>query len=404
MTERREKQTKPGAYDGVRVVELGALIAGPSCGKYLADHGADVIKVERYPLGDISRYANRTSATRSPMFLQHNAGKRSLCVDIKQPEGLDIVRQLIAKADVVIQAFTPGTMERLGLGYEALKEMNPGIILCSISGFGQTGRNANRPGYAHLSHSMTGWLGMQFLHRDPPELPRGPGIAIADTTTGLTAFGAIGAALYRKAMTGEGDHIDIALFDSLYGSNDSSLQTYLTTGEIDVWYHPVHATKNGYVTALAGPDHRSWQRTCVAMGKPGLAEDPRFRDQKSLTAHLDDAAKIMQSWLAATTSEEAERLLTENHVPCGIVLTVDKAVRQPQVADRNLTVTVDDPLLGAHEQVNSAFKYENVARGVRGPAPMLGQHNEEVLRQELDYDDDRITRLNTNAVLRQERI
>ncbi len=404
MTERREKQTKPGAYDGVRVVELGALIAGPSCGKYLADHGADVIKVERYPLGDISRYTNRTSATRSPMFLQHNAGKRSLCVDIKQPEGLDIVRQLIAKADVVIQAFTPGTMERLGLGYEALKEMNPGIILCSISGFGQTGRNANRPGYAHLSHSMTGWLGMQFLHRDPPELPRGPGIAIADTTTGLTAFGAIGAALYRKAMTGEGDHIDIALFDSLYGSNDSSLQTYLTTGEIDVWYHPVHATKNGYVTALAGPDHRSWQRTCVAMGKPGLAEDPRFRDQKSLTAHLDDAAKIMQSWLAATTSEEAERLLTENHVPCGIVLTVDKAVRQPQVADRNLTVTVDDPLLGAHEQVNSAFKYENVASGVRGPAPMLGQHNEEVLRQELGYDDDRITRLNTNAVLRQERI
>jgi CoA:oxalate CoA-transferase len=404
MTERREKQTKPGAYDSVRVVELGALIAGPSCGKFLADHGADVIKVERFPLGDISRYSKRTSAMRSPMFLQHNAGKRSLCVDIKQPEGLDIVRQLIAKADVVIQAFTPGTMERLGLGYEALKETNPGVILCSISGFGQTGRNAKRPGYAHLSHSMTGWLGMQFLHRDPPELPRGPGIAIADTTTGLTAFGAIGAALYRKAMTGEGDHIDIALFDSLYGSNDSSLQTYLTTGEIDVWYHPVHATKNGYVTALAGPDHGSWQRTCVAMGKPDLAEDPRFRDQQSLTAHLDDAAKIMQSWLAATSSEEAERLLTGNHVPCGIVLTVDKAVRQPQVADRNLIVTVDDPLLGAHEQVNSAFKYENVASGVRGPAPMLGQHNAEVLRQELGYDDDRITRLNTTAVLRQERI
>ena len=398
------KQTKPGPYDGVRVVELGALIAGPSCGKYLADHGADVIKIERYPLGDVSRHSNRTGAARSPMFLQHNAGKRSMCVDIKQPEGLEIVRNLIAKADVVIQAFTPGTMDRLGLGYDALKAMNPGIILCSISGFGQTGRNANRPGYAHLSHSMTGWLGMQFLHRDPPEIPRGPGIAIADTTTGLTAFGAVGAALYRKAMTGEGDHLDIALFDSLYGSNDSSLQTYLTGGEIDVWYHPVHATKDGYVTALAGPDHATWKRICVAMGQPELAEDQRFQDQKSLTSNLDDAAAAMQAWLATIKSEEAERLLTENHVPCGIVYTVDQAARQPQVTDRGLTVTVEDPLLGAHEQVNSAFKYENAESGVRGPAPMLGQHNEEILSEELGYDDDRIAQLNANAVLRQERI
>lgn len=399
-----DDKTKPGPYEGVKVVELGALIAGPSCGKYLADHGADVIKVERYPLGDISRHSNRTGAKRSPMFLQHNAGKRSVCVDIKQPEGLEIVRSLIAKADVVIEAFTPGTMARLGLGYDALKEMNPGIILCSISGFGQTGRNAHRPGYAHISHAMSGWLGMQFLHRDPPETPRGPGIAIADTTTGLSAFGAIGAALYRKATIGEGDHIDMALFDSLYGSNDMSLQTYLTTGEIDVWYHPVHATKDGYVTALAGPDHGSWTRTCKAMGKPELAEDPRFCDQKSLTANIDAAGEAMQDWLASVTSEEAERLLTENHVPCGIVLTVDKAARQPQVDDRGLTVTVDDPLLGPIETVNSAFKYTNARSGVAGPAPMLGQHNEEVLRSELGYDEDRIARLKEAKVLQQERI
>ncbi len=404
MTDSKDKAAKPGPYDGVKVVELGALIAGPSCGKYLADHGADVIKIERYPLGDISRHSNRTKSIRSPMFLQHNAGKRSMCVDIKQPEGLDIVRDLIAKADVVIQAFTPGTMDRLGLGYESLRESNPGIIMCSISGFGQTGRNASRPGYAHLSHSMTGWLGMQFLHREPAEVPRGPGIAIADTTTGLTAFGAVGAALYRKAMTGEGDHLDIGLFDSLYGSNDSSLQAYLTSGEIDIWYHPVHATKDGYVTALAGPDHASWRRICVAMGQPELAEDPRFCDQKKLTAHLDDAAGAMQAWLASTTSEDAERLLTENHVPCGIVYTVDQAARQPQVADRGLTVTVEDPLLGPHEQVNSAFKYENANSGVRGPAPMLGEHNAEVLRQELGYDDERIARLRAGAVLREEQI
>ena len=395
---------KPGPYAGVRVVELGALIAGPSCGKYLADHGADVIKIERYPLGDISRHSNRTRAKRSPMFLQHNAGKRSMCVDIKQPEGLEIVRDLCGKADVVIQAFTPGTIDRLGLGYETLKALNPGIIMCSISGFGQTGRNADRPGYAHLAHSMAGWLSMQFLHRDPPETPRGPGIAIADTTTGLTAFGAVGAALYRKAITGEGDHLDIALFDSLYGSNDSSLQAYLTSGEIDVWYHPVHEAKDGYVTALAGPDHASWRRTCLAMGQPELAEDPRFYDQMSLTAHLNDAAEIMQNWLVSVTCEEAERALTENHVPCGIVYTIDQATRQPQVADRGLTVQVEDPILGPHDQINSAFKYKNAESGVRGPAPMLGEHNAEVLRNELGYDEGRIAELSSQAVLKQDRI
>lgn len=392
------------AYEGVRVVEFAALIAGPSCGKYLADHGADVIKVERYPLGDISRHSNRTGAPRSPMFLQHNAGKRSLCVDIKQPEGMEIVRQLIVRADVVIEAFTPGVMERLGLGYEDLKALNPSVIMCSISGFGQTGPNKDRPGYAHISHAMTGWLGMQFLHRDPPEAPRGPGIAIGDTTTGLTAFGAIGAALYRKATTGEGDHIDIALFDSLYGSNDSSLQTYLSNGEIDVWYHPVYATKDGYLTALVGPDHRSWRNTCIAMGRPELAEDPRFCNESALSDNRTEATEILSDWLATTTSEQAERHLTEHHVASGIVFTVDQAARQPQVRERGLTVAVEDPLLGRTELVNSAFRYSKATSGVTGPAPLLGEHNTNILSMDLGYDPDRIQSLKEASILREEKI
>ncbi len=401
MNGENKKSKKPGAFNGIRVVEFAALIAGPSCGKYLADHGADVIKVERYPLGDISRHS-RTNGSRSPMFVQHNAGKRSLCVDIKQPEGMTIVRDLIAKADVVIEAFTPGVMARLGLGYEDLQALNPSIILCSISGFGQTGPNANRPGYAHISHSMTGWLGMQFLHRDPPEVPRGPGIAIADTTTGLTAFGAVASALYRKATTGEGEHIDIALFDSLYGSNDSSLQGYLLNGEVDVWYHPVYATKDGYLTTLVGPDHRSWRNSCIAMGNAELADDPRFCNEAQLGANRDKAAEILSNWLANVTSEEAERLLTKHHVASGIVNTVNKAARQPQVTARNLTITVKDPLLGDTEVINSAFRYANAESGVKGPAPTLGQHNEEILRDDLGYDDCEVTALKIGAVLRED--
>ena len=140
------------------------------------------------------------------------------------------------------------------------------------------------------------------------------------------------------------------------------------------------------------------------MGQPELAEDPHFCDQKSLTGHLDEAAAIMQDWLASVTCAEAEQALTENHVPCGIVYTIDQAARQPQVTDRGLTVTVDDPLLGKHDQINSAFKYENAESGVRGPAPMLGEHNAEVLREELGYDDERIARLQEDAVLQEKQM
>jgi CoA:oxalate CoA-transferase len=395
---------RKGAFDGIRVLEFAALVAGPSCGKYMADHGADVIKVERFPMGDVSRSGFLRGAARSPMFLQHNAGKRSICIDMKSPEGLESVRALIPGTDVVIEAFTPGVMARLDLGYGDLQALNPSIILCSISGFGQTGPNADRPGYAHISHAMAGWLGMQFLHRDPPEAPRGPGIAIGDTTTGLTAFGAVSAALYRKATTGEGDHIDIALFDSLFGSNDSSLQHYLTTGDIDVWYHPVHATKDGYLTANVGPDHRSWAGACAAMGKPELANDSRFADAATLDENKDAATEILRDWLATLSAEEAEMRLTEHHVACGEVKTIDKAVRQPQVEARGLVRKVDDPILGETEIINSAFCYANSESSVRGPAPTLGQHNHEILREILDYDDARLADLEDRNILRSEQI
>ena len=395
---------RKGAFDGIRVLEFAALVAGPSCGKYMADHGADVIKVERFPMGDVSRSGFLRGAARSPMFLQHNAGKRSICIDMKSPEGLESVRALIPGTDVVIEAFTPGVMARLGLGYGDLQALNPSIILCSISGFGQTGPNADRPGYAHISHAMAGWLGMQFLHRDPPEAPRGPGIAIGDTTTGLTAFGAVSAALYHKATTGEGDHIDIALFDSLFGSNDSSLQHYLTTGDIDVWYHPVHATKDGYLTANVGPDHRSWAGACAAMGKPELANDSRFADAAALDENKDAATEILRDWLATLSAEEAEMRLTEHHVACGEVKTIDKAVRQPQVEARGLVRKVDDPILGETEIINSAFCYANSESSVRGPAPTLGQHNHEILREILDYDDARLADMEDRNILRSEQI
>lgn len=380
--------------DGVRVLDLSALIAGPSCGKYLADHGADVIKLERFPDGDISRRSfNNIAVGRGPMFIQQNAGKRSICLDLKRPEGVQAVRDMLPRVDVVIEAFTPGVMARLGLGYKAMRSINPRIIVCSVSGFGQTGPNADRPGYAHIGHAMTGWLAIQFLHRQPPERPRGPGIAIGDTTAGLTAFGAVCAALFRRERTGEGEHIDIALFDCLFGSNDMILQAALMSDEVEVWYHPVHKTCDGYVTANIGPDFRAWQNVCHAMHRLDLLTDDRFSSEAKVEANKDAAAAIVGEWLSRLTSEEAEARLTEAHVACGIVKSIHEAVRQPQVEARNLIVDVDDPALGPMRVVNSAFRYANANCGVRGPAPLLGAHNGEVLAEIAGYDEPQIAAL-----------
>lgn len=390
----------PGPLDGVRVLEFSALIAGPSCARYLADHGAEVIKIERFPAGDVARESNRSGLPRSAMYVQHNAGKRGLCIDLTKPAGLAIVKRLAAGADVVIEAFTPGVMTRLGLGYDALKALNPKIVVCSISGFGQTGPNARRPGYAHVAHSMTGWLAMQFLHRDPPEPPRGPGIAIADVITGITAFGAICAALYRRERTGRGDHLDVALFDSLYAANDDAIQRYLLAGKVDVWYHPVHRTRDGYVTANIGPDMRAWESTCRAIGRPELLDDPRFATQSAVLANREAATALVREWMATQSTEDAERIFTAHHVVCAPVLTLDRAARQPQVIERGLIAPVDDPVLGRIDVINSAVKFREASVGVRGHAPTLGEHNDAVLRERLGMSEEEIARLHASSVLR----
>ena len=393
-----------GALDGVRVLEFTALIAGPSAARYLADHGAEVIKIERFPAGDASRSISRDGAARSPMYVQHNSGKKGLCVDLSKPEGLAVAQDLVRCSDVVLEAFTPGVMKKLGLGIDELKALNPKIIVCSISGFGQSGPNSTRPGYAHIAHSMTGWLAMQFLHREPPEAPRGPGIAIADVITGITAFGAICAALFKRERTGEGEWIDVALFDSLFAANDETLQHCLIAGIAQPTYHPVHKTLDGYVTANIGPDFRAWQNICKAVGQPQLLNDVRFASLSAVNTNRIAATQVLADWLLTKTSDEADRILTEHHVVVGVVKTVQEAVRQPQVLARGLTAPVDDPIMGRIDIINSAVKFAGAAVGVRSHAPTLGEHNETVLRNLLGYDEQRMLALHDAGVLRQEAI
>jgi crotonobetainyl-CoA:carnitine CoA-transferase CaiB-like acyl-CoA transferase len=399
--EQQRVSDKPGPLAGVRVLELTALIAGPSCARFLADHGADVIKIERYPQGDVSRVAFATvDQGRGPMYTQHNAGKRGMCVDLKTPAGKSLVLAMIEHVDVLIEAFTPGAMARLGLDYETVASRNPRIVYCSISGFGQTGPNASLPGYAHVAHAMSGWLALQHLHRDPPEAPRGPGIAIGDTTTGLTAFAAVCAALFKRERTGLGEHIDISLFDALFCSNDVTYQHALVTGgDVNVWYHPVHKTRDGYVTANVGPDFRAWQNVCAAMGRDELLSDERFDSGPHLMENVNAAGAIVSAWMAALDSADAIAQLQAHHIACAPVLTVDQAVDQPQVSARELTVEVDDPVYGRRRTMNSAFRYRSASSGIRGPAPRLGEHNRDVLRELLQYGEAKIDQLVKDGVV-----
>jgi crotonobetainyl-CoA:carnitine CoA-transferase CaiB-like acyl-CoA transferase len=394
-------EPRPGALSGVRVLEFTALIAGPSAARYLADHGAEVIKIERFPGGDAARQTNRAGLPRSAMFVQHNGGKKGLCLDLTRPEGLAIARDLVRVSDVLIEAYTPGVMAKLGLGESELRDLNPGLIYCSISGFGQTGPHALRPGYAHIAHSMTGWLAIQAVHRDPPVAPFGPGVAIADVVTGITAFGAICAALYKRSQTGRGERIDLALFDSLFAANDDTLQRCLIDGEVKAGYHPVHRTRDGYVTANIGPDFRAWQNICQAMGRAELLQDPKFADLEAVNLHREEATAIFAAWLARHDSDEVERILTEHHVVVGVMKTVPEAVRQPQVLAREMITPVEDPVLGRIDVINSAPKFSDASVQVRGPAPTLGQHNTEVLGDLLGYAPERIAVLREQGILRE---
>jgi crotonobetainyl-CoA:carnitine CoA-transferase CaiB-like acyl-CoA transferase len=236
------------------------------------------------------------------------------------------------------------------------------------------------------------------IRRSAHAAPASPSV---DTTAGLTAFGAVCAALFNRERTGTGEHIDISLFDALFCSNDFTYQAALNPAadDVEVWYHPVHATRDGYVTANVGPDMRAWQNVCKAMKREDLLNDPRFDTQEHVNANAHAAADLVSDWLATLTSKEAQAALDAHHVPCAPVLTVDQAVRQPQVLERELTVPVNDPVLGELRTMNSAFRYTHATVGVSGPAPRLGEHNETVLKEVLGYDEQAINTLNEQGVL-----
>lgn len=393
--------------DGYKVLDFTQFVAGPTAGRILAELGAEVIKVEITPGGDGGRAYATFEGNRSAYFVQHNRGKKSLCVDPKTPAGLEILKGLIAKVDVFIENFTPGVIGRMGLGYEAVRAINPKIVMCSLSSFGQSGPLALKPGFDTSGASYSGMLDMQG---EPDGPPVGIGGAVGDINAGASAASAIGFALLHRERTGAGQYLDISLLDVYFHCHDRSVHIYSATrgavsprrsGNHNPFYCPAGIFKahDRYLVIIAvTPVH--WAALCRVMGCPELTADPRF-DTNEKRAR-SGVVEMVQRWLDSLPgADDAIRMLEEVHVPVSPVLSVAEAVNHPHMRERGTVVKVKDRVYGNLELPASPLRFSSFPP-LDLQAPMLGEHNAEILQTYLGYSPGRVAELESQGIIHRE--
>lgn len=397
----------PGhVLQGYKVVDFTQIVAGPTCTLMMAEMGAEVIKVEMAPKGDPSRGAPFLKNGRSGYFVQHNRGKKGICVDLKSGEGREIVAGLVRGADVIVENFAPGTIGRLGFDYESVKTLNPKIVMCSISAFGQTGPLAHEPGFDYLGAAYAGIVSMGG---EPNGAPYVIMSAIGDVSTGAHAMGAICAALLYRERTGIGQYLDISLLDTYFHYHEAGVETFsLSKGAIQPtrsglhsWYAApagIFKAKDHYIIIIAPLEHQ-FAGLARAMGKPELADDPRFKPENRI-AHLKELVALVEAWLQSMPSDEASMAaMKEYRVPHAPVLSVAEAVNHPHLRQRGTVRTVRDRILGDFEVPGFALRFSQFPERLELDAPMLGEHNEEVLTNYLGYPAARVRELENKAVL-----
>jgi len=376
-----------GPLEGLKVLDLTHVMAGPTCTLMLADMGADVIKVEKQPDGDDTRrMIPPTVGDQAASFLMMNRNKRGIALNLKTPTGATILRRLAHEADVLVENFGPGVMERLGFGYDALKTQNSGLIYCSLSGFGRTGPYSHRRGFDLVAQAMSGI--MSFTG----EAGGGPakcGPPLSDITAGILAAMGILAAYAHRLKTGEGQWVETSLFEA------ALVQTYwqsaiaLATGEAPRAMgsaHPLNApyqsfeAQDGWIV-VGGANQRNWLRTLEAIGAPELADDPRFRDNAGRMAHLSELEEEFAKRLRTKPAAHWLRLLEEKGVPCGPVNDMLQALSDPQTLAREMVVDVEHTTLGPVKTLGLPVKFSATPGKVRTGAPLYGQHTREILAE-----------------------
>ncbi|MCI0823007.1 MAG: CoA transferase [Chloroflexi bacterium] len=373
--------------DGITVVDFSQILAGPFCTMMLADMGADVIKVEKPNGGDDTRrYGPPFINGESAAFLTLNRNKRSMILDMKHEDGLRIATRMLEQADVMIHNFRPGVVDRMGLGYESVHELNPAIIYCTVSGFGTTGPYAAKAGFDLIAQGMSGLMSINGFPDAPPAKV---GVPLADLNTGaFAAFGVL-TAYVNMLKTGQGQHVDASLLDSGIAYTLYESATYFATNEVSGPLGSAHrmiapyqafATQDGYIN-IGAANQNNWERMCRAIGQEDLLEDERFTSNGERMVHIKELTPIMEQTFKAESTAHWLDLLEGAGVPTGPIYKVDQVYADPQVKARDMAVEVDHPIAGRIRNIGVPVKLSDTPGSVRKAAPVLGAHTDDVLAQ-----------------------
>ena len=395
-----------GPLADVRVVEMGQLLAGPFCGQLLADFGAEVIKLEDPARGDPMRQWGREKPHGLSLWWPVIArNKKSVTLNLRHPEGQSLARRLLGTADVLVENFRPGTLERWGLGYDALAERNPGLVLVRVTGFGQDGPYAPRAGYGSIGEAMGG---LRYVTGDPSTPPSRSGISIGDSLAGT--FAALGAllALHARARTGRGQVVDSAIYEAVLAMTESLVTEYQVagytrerTGAIlpNVAPSNVYPTADGQLVLVAANQDTVFRRLAAVMARPELADDPRYASHSARGEHQVELDGLIAGWTATLDAERLLAALEEAGVPAGRIYRAADMLADPHYQARQAIVRLADPELGEIAMQNVAPRLSATPGRVAWPGPALGQHNREVYQGLLGLPDEEVERLADQAVI-----
>ena len=383
-----------GALDRLRVLDFTTTIAGPHCGRLLADLGAEVIKIEA-PEGDMMRTRPPLRNGASTSFGQLNAGKKSLVLDLKAPQAVEAVRRLATTADVVVENFRPGVMRRFGLDYDALAPIKPELIYCAISGYGQTGPSAELPAYAPVIHAASGYDLAHMAYQGEQRRPDYCGIFIADVVAGTYSFGAIMTALYQREITGQGQMIDVSMLESMLSLTLSEIQAaqFAVAPPGRPVFGPI-AAKDGYIN-LAIASERTFQNLCAASGHPQWITDPRFAQYPDRRANWGQLIEELECWSRERTVREVQAVFDRHGVPSSPYRTVKEALTDPQLGHRRAFAEIRD-MGGTFQALNPPFRMSGATAAARPYAAALGEHTKELLA-EIGYTPAEIAALVSTA-------
>jgi len=394
----------PSPLKGIKVLELSRTLAGPFCSMQLADMGADVIKVEQPDIGDETRsYIPPAINGESTYFMSLNKNKKAMTLNLKSEEGQEIVKKLVAEADVVIENFRNGTMEKFGLGYEVLKEINPRLVYCAVSGFGRTGPMKNEPAYDLL---MQGFGGLMSVTGEEDGAPVKVGFSVVDLATGLYASLGVVLALFARQTTGKGQYVESSLLDTIVSLSNYLGQSVLSTGNVPKRMGSAHPnlvpyqafeSKDGHVI-IAVPNDGLWRKMCDALDLPHLKDHHKYALNVNRVAHRDELVEILTDFTKKRESAEIIQKLKDAGVPSGPINDLSQLFAHPQVQSRELIQEVEHPTIGLLKMIGVPIKLSETPGSVRKAPPLLGENTETVLA-DLGYSPEEIATFKEKGIV-----